>query len=87
MVGEDVETVKPIVSARPKKSKPLIPPNPEVKTEAQGHVVIVGGDIEGAKPIRQVQPVYPARALELGIEDVVTFEVTRFVSMERFKAP
>ena len=63
------------VSGRPKKSKPLIPPNPDVKAEAQGHVVVVGGDVGGAKPIRQVQPVYPARALELGIEDVVTFEV------------
>ena len=62
------------VSSRSKKSKPTIPLAAEGKTEAQGHVVIVGGDIEGAKPIRQVQPVYPAQALEQWLEDVVTFD-------------
>ena len=53
---------------------PIALPKSPAKAEAQEHVVVVGGNVQAAKLIRQVQPIYPALARQIRVQGVVTLE-------------
>lgn len=53
---------------------PVALPKAPAKAEAQEHVVVVGGNVQAAKLIRQVQPIYPALARQTRVQGVVTLE-------------
>jgi protein TonB len=53
---------------------PVALPKSPAKAEAQEHVVVVGGNVQAAKLMRQVQPVYPALARQTRVQGVVTLE-------------
>ena len=51
-----------------------MPVSSPAKTEAPEHVIDVGGKVQAAKLIRQVQPNYPALARQIRVQGVVTLE-------------
>lgn len=53
---------------------PTISPIFQAKTEAQEQLIVVGGKVQAAKLIRQVQPIYPALARQTRVQGVVTLE-------------
>jgi TonB family protein len=53
---------------------PPPPPSIQSTTEALERVISVGGKVQAAKLIRQVQPIYPALARQVRIQGVVTLE-------------
>jgi TonB family protein len=52
------------------------PPSPNIQptTETPERVIVVGGKIQAAKLIRQVQPIYPALARQIRVQGVVALE-------------
>jgi TonB family protein len=44
------------------------------KTETPERVIVVGGNVQAAKLVRQVQPIYPALARQIRVQGVVTLE-------------
>jgi TonB family protein len=53
---------------------PAALPKSPVKAETKEHVVVVGGNVQAAKLIRQVQPIYPALARQIRVQGMVTLE-------------
>jgi TonB family protein len=49
-------------------------PKSPAKAEMQEHIVVVGGNVQAAKLIRQEQPIYPALARQIRVQGVVTLE-------------
>lgn len=61
------------VLVRPAAMPTVVPPS-QTKTETQQQVIVVGGNVQAAKLIRQVQPIYPALARQVRVQGVVTLE-------------
>jgi TonB family protein len=55
-------------------SAATMPVSSPAKTETSEHVIDVGGKVQAAKLIRQVQPMYPALARQIRVQGVVTLE-------------
>jgi protein TonB len=53
---------------------PTVVPPSQAKTETQQQVIVVGGNVQTAKLIRQVQPIYPTLARQVRVQGVVTLE-------------
>jgi protein TonB len=50
------------------------PPSVPAKAEMHDQTILVGGDVQAAKLIRRVQPVYPALARQVRVQGVVTLD-------------
>ncbi len=53
---------------------PAVLPKFEAHAEANEQILVIGGNVQAAKLIRQVQPIYPALARQIRIQGVVTLE-------------